>query len=982
MMRTLAVLVAALLAVACQSQVEKRDAHAAAAARFFEAEKWDEAKIEYLNLLQLDPQNPDAHYKLAETYWKLNDGVEALAQYRDAVRLAPTNSEYRLRLGGAELVARRPDAALEHANAVLAAEPNSIDGLLLRSQVYAVQGERDGELADLARVIELDPKRPAPYALRARAFNQLGRHDDAEAMLKQLLGVSETPTSLFLYGSFLSERGRRDEAVRTLERAIEISENPAQRLQAQIVLANLQISIGNTSAAEATLVQARQQNPDNRTLLLQLARFYALLGNSEQAEKMLQEHATQRPDEVGPLLTLAGFYRRLDQSDKAFATVARALELDPRSEEARLLQAEYLMEDRAKDPSYEQRARALLDDVLKENPRSLLGLYTEAKFLLIEERPEDASDRLRRVLQEQPSANAHFLLGTAYLQLQNDELARAELQQALQLDGTNALARTQLAALYLRSDAPEAAVQEANAGLRATPASVPLRLILAEAQLRLRDTAAALAALQDLDFERSPDPEVLRVRAARVYRALGKLPEARALVEKTLATRPSYAAALEVLVEIEATAGQAREVLPRLDAAIAASPDDPELSELRAVTRLGFRDAQGALVLAKEAEQDLKDAIQKDPRRPSPYTRLANLYKELGNLAAAEENLKLAIEFARDRPEPLIALGTFYEDTGRPADASRQYEAALERAPGNALAMNNLAWVLASAPDPSEADLDRAMQLAQDAKERMPQAAAAADTLGYVMLRKGLTGASIALFKEAIDRFPPGPARAQAREHMSQAFERQGRMPEAVEQLEAAAAESPAALAPLALLYQRLERPKDAVAAYERAIARDPAQMQPRLGLAALHDQSGRREDAIRSYEAILKLEPEFVVAKNNLAYLLADRPSPAPKDLDRALQLAREAESAVPDNAEIRETLGWVHLKRKSFPEAIAAYNRAIEVYPAGAKRAVARYHLALAYERTGDTQQARSALQTALSEARDFPNRSDAEQALARLN
>jgi len=360
-MRTLAVLAAALLIAACQSQAEKRDAHAAAAARFFAAERWDEAKIEYMNLLQLDPQNAEAHYNLAEIYWKQGEGAEALVQYRDAVRLAPTNADYRLRLAGAELVARRTDAALEQADAVLAAEPDRIDALLLRSQAYALESDRDRELADLARVIELDPGRPAPYALRARALGQLGRHDDAEAMLDQLLAVNETPTSLFLYASFLSERGRPDEAARALERAIELAQSPAQRLQGQLVLANLQIAKGDASAAVATLLRAREENPENRTLLLQLARFYALSGSSGQAEKMLEEHATQRPGEIGPLLTLAGFYRRLDQNDKAVATVARALELEPGSEEARLLQAEYQMEDRAQDPSYELLARPDLE---------------------------------------------------------------------------------------------------------------------------------------------------------------------------------------------------------------------------------------------------------------------------------------------------------------------------------------------------------------------------------------------------------------------------------------------------------------------------------------------------------------------------------------------------------------------------------------------------------------------------------------------
>jgi Tfp pilus assembly protein PilF len=72
-----------------------------------------------------------------------------------------------------------------------------------------------------------------------------------------------------------------------------------------------------------------------------------------------------------------------------------------------------------------------------------------------------------------------------------------------------------------------------------------------------------------------------------------------------------------------------------------------------------------------------------------------------------------------------------------------------------------------------------------------------------------------------------------------------------------------------------------------------------------------------------------------------------------------------LPDNANAADTLGWVLLKR-GVPAAAISYLKEAEVgtEPGSATLGIVRYHLALAYEASGDAPAAVTTLERALQE------------------
>ena len=104
-------------------------------------------------------------------------------------------------------------------------------------------------------------------------------------------------------------------------------------------------------------------------------------------------------------------------------------------------------------------------------------------------------------------------------------------------------------------------------------------------------------------------------------------------------------------------------------------------------------------------------------------------------------------------------------------------------------------------------------------------------------------------------------------------------------------------------------------------------------------DFSNRRSpedlaEAIRSFEEAIRLDPTFARAYGSLAIAIARQyrggTSAVPQEaLNRALKLAKQAVEIDDSVPQVYWALGFVHLYRAEFPEAIAAIENSLELAP-----------------------------------------------------
>jgi tetratricopeptide (TPR) repeat protein len=98
----------------------------------------------------------------------------------------------------------------------------------------------------------------------------------------------------------------------------------------------------------------------------------------------------------------------------------------------------------------------------------------------------------------------------------------------------------------------------------------------------------------------------------------------------------------------------------------------------------------------------------------------------------------------------IMSLGTLAEAKNEFASAEKFYQKALDVNPDYAPAANNLAWRIIE----RQGNIDKALSLAQMAKEKLPDDPGIADTLGWAFFHKNAFTSAIAQFEEALETMP------------------------------------------------------------------------------------------------------------------------------------------------------------------------------------------------------------------------------------
>ena len=179
----------------------------------------------------------------------------------------------------------------------------------------------------------------------------------------------------------------------------------------------------------------------------------------------------------------------------------------------------------------------------------------------------------------------------------------------------------------------------------------------------------------------------------------------------------------------------------------------------------------------------------------------------------------------------------------------------------------------------------------------------------------------------------------------------------------------------LAGLYAKNKAYAQAVQQYETVRKTQPNLLPPSMLLGTLHDLQHKPQQAIAYYEKALTLNPRFAPAANNLAWNYAEHGG----NLDRALSLAHTAREQLPHDPSVADTLGWLYYKKDRYRQAIPLFKESAEKL---ADNPIVHYHLGMAYDKIGDTNLAKGALQRALHLRRDFPGAEAAQQVLTQIS
>jgi Tfp pilus assembly protein PilF len=128
---------------------------------------------------------------------------------------------------------------------------------------------------------------------------------------------------------------------------------------------------------------------------------------------------------------------------------------------------------------------------------------------------------------------------------------------------------------------------------------------------------------------------------------------------------------------------------------------------------------------------------------------------------------------------------------------------------------------------------------------------------------------------------------------------------------------------------------------------------------------------AIAHYRKVLEVDPNNVLALNNLSYHLANDTD----QLGEALKYAQQAQERAPDTAFVSDTAGWVFYRNGLFPTAVKLLERSVSKEPTAQRK----YHLAMAYFKAGDPARAEKMLEQAYKMDPKLPEAAAAQQLIS---
>jgi tetratricopeptide (TPR) repeat protein len=381
------------------------------------------------------------------------------------------------------------------------------------------------------------------------------------------------------------------------------------------------------------------------------------------------------------------------------------------------------------------------------------------------------------------------------------------------------------------------------------------------------------------------------------------------------------------------------------------------------------------------AVEHFQHAVRSQPREPTPHLHLGESYARQGNLAGALAEFNTAVGLApKDLSAWLNVLQTQLAQK-RFRDAEATAERISRLAPASADLHNRLGAVQAEFGDYPSAikNLEKANALQPDSYEFRYN-------LGLAYHRKGDPGHALQIL-EPLRQQRDG---AEIENLLGEVYEKKGQYLEAVRAFQKGAELEPANEGyRFDFVYELLVHKsfEAAIAAAQPAIRAFPQSLKLRLALgvayfgAKLFDQSGeiflQAAKSAPDSELPLRLLARAVdtgpVRRQEVQTLVAAYLKHHEKqfwphyflgtsafqdgDLKRALEFLKQSVALAPDYPDSRFELGNVYFEMDRWKDAIACYERAVQLKP---DLTEAHYRLFRAYRRTGEPRQADQALRT----------------------
>jgi tetratricopeptide (TPR) repeat protein len=715
----------------------------------YEKGKYKEASIMFRQALKKDARFGEAYYQLGLTELKLQRFTDAVRALRRAVDLQPNNEDAHVKLGDIFLLAysndpKRPKEYIEEirelSEKLLKKNPNHYDGLRMKGYVAQANKDVPGALEAFEAANRAKPLQPEVTSVLFQTLVASDRFPEAEKLGLELIEKNKNYPLMYdlLYIQYAG-RKRLEDAEKMLQKKVE-------------------------------------SNPKQPTFLTQLASHYLALRRQPEMESTVQKLVQPGAFQLGHLLAGDFFLLRARDLNRARQFYEAGIQATPTEKavyQKRIVEL-LVLENKSAD------AAKLVDEVLKANPKDDDAIAMRASIQIQSGNKEQiqtaATDFQSLVAKNPKNALLRYNLARALLAKGEVDQSKAELEEAIKIRRDFIAAREALARLYLTRAQPGNAIKEADEILKLSPNYLPAKLIRSSALLGLGEREQARGELEEIS-KRNPENVEARYQIAYLAFVDKKFKESEEIFRKINQSNPDDLRSTVGVVEALSAQNRHGDAIELMKQQLARKPDRDEAKVILAGLYVRSERYDNAIQLYDEL-------LKKNPKSASVMFRMGETYRRKGDLNASIDWLRKASSTNPNDPGVLLQLGLLLEGTGKRDQARPLYEQVLKIVPDEPTALNNLAFIKAEDGE----DLDTALTMAQKARQKRPQDANIADTLGWVYVKKNLNEDAIRIYSDIVKQ---EPRNASFRYHYGVALMQKGDKNRAKQELEVARQNNP-----------------------------------------------------------------------------------------------------------------------------------------------------------------------------------------------
>lgn len=731
-----------LVLVACETEEEAAANHLKKGKELLEKGDFAAAQLELKTAKQGNKSTGETYFYLAlldekaRNYYAMQDNLEK------TLKLEPEHQQAHIKLGKLKLLLGKVDEALEHAEILLAKNPQDTEALVLKASALLREKKQNEALAIINSILEKNAVHVEALTLKSMILMQQDKKVEALALLDKAIAEDEKNVALHLFKIQIHAKQNDVDAVIKdyLSLIALFPENDSYK----ITLAKVYAKSGKADKAESLLRNLVQEKPSELKPKILLLEFLAATDN-DKVDAQIQVFSDELVKQPKQLFDFSKWMLAKGNTSRAKTMLKQVVAAEKNSDTG--VEANILLAKIAFDSGDYASTEKIATEILSALPNQVDAKLLKVRLLLVKEQYKQAHAYLDKIIWSHPKSDeALALLAQLYLVEGDRQKAQNTFKAALDINPANAQAVLAIFNHLMAQHDTKYARELIEKALRKEPKNlVFIQKIVQLNMLEEKWDEASKAVSQLARLAKGQD--LAKFYQANILQGQGEYNKAIAAYKEILVKFPQQLQVLQNLSSCYEKLNKRSEMVKFLQGQLKENKNN--VASVLLLAELYTNDKKYTKAISL-----LKALIKEKPQIALAHHHLAKVYIAMGETDKAISVYQDGLKIHPRNIRLSLALASLYEQQQKYKQAVEVYELLIAYNPELDVVTNNLATLLVD-HFPDEDNLKRAQQLTEPFAHS--EQAYYQDTYAWVLLHNGDTRGALKVFKQLILKSPKVP---------------------------------------------------------------------------------------------------------------------------------------------------------------------------------------------------------------------------------